>query len=191
MATTTVSFLVPTAQAATKVETLHEMASRIAIEHSIPPEHLFNLIQSESKWNPSAKGDYGCSMGLTQINTCKHDISSTQALDPETNLEWAAKEIEKGNGYWWTSGNCYSFVWLLVPNLPHMAQIIPNEEARVGSVAIFYYKDKETGKQVKHVAYVTSVNSQTVTIREANFEAFKIDTRVVDRSDPHLVGFWG
>lgn len=194
LATSTVSFLVPTAFASsTTVEqppTLHQLAETIAIEHGIPKEWMLNLIDSESDWDPSAIGDNGCSYGLAQINICAHKgVTKAQAKDPAYSLNWTADRLKEGNGWWWTSGNCYSFVLTKIPDLPHMADIQPNSSAKAGSVAIFYYTDKNTGKRVKHIAYVLGTKGG-VTIQGANRIAFVIETITIPMSDPHLVGFW-
>lgn len=188
-ATSTITFAPPIAQAASV--SLPEMAERIALEHGISPVALKNLVKSESSWKPKAVGDKGCSYGLTQINICAHkEVTKKQALDPEWNLEWAANEIEHGRSYQWTSANCYSLVQTQVPNLPKMAAIQPNSPPAPGAVAVFYYKSKQTGAPVKHVAVVKAVKDGAVVIQESNMKPFLIDTRTVPLSDPHLQGFW-
>lgn len=195
LATSTITFAPPIAYAASV--DLPEMATRIAIEHGISPVALKNLANSESTWNPKSRGDFNakkgsyCSYGLTQINICAHpEVTKEQALDPEWNLEWAAEVIESGKGYIYTSGNCYSLVSTKIPNLPRMAAIQPNSPPVPGAVAIFYYRDRQTGKVEKHVAYTKAVKDGAVVIQEANKEPFLIDTRTVSLSDPHLAGFW-
>lgn len=197
LATTTAFFIPQTAFAATlpqpaRLETVQEMATRIAADHHIPEATLTNLVSSESGWNPEAVGDNGCSFGLTQINICAHkNVTKKQALDPNWNLEWAAQQIQDGTEDIYTSCNCYSLVWTLVPNLPHMADILPNtDKARIGEVAIFYYTDRETGEQIKHVAYITARDDNSFTIQEANKTHCLIDSRTIPISDPYLVGFW-
>lgn len=169
---------------------LHDQAIAIATAHAIAPEGLLNLVESESKWNPDAVGDHDCSFGLAQINVCAHpSVTREQALDPDFSLNWTATKIAEGNGWWWVSGNCYSFVLLRVPNLPHMADIQKNTDIpHKGEVAIFYYHDKTTGKMEKHIAYVTATDGYHTTIAEANKEAYVIDSRVIS---PDSVGFAG
>lgn len=196
LATTTVNFLIPTALASSTVveqpPTLHQLAETIALEHDIPTEWLLNLIDSESDWDPNAEGDHGCSWGLAQINTCAHKgVTEAQAKDPAYGLDWTADRLKEGNGWWWTSGNCYSYVSTKIPNLPHMADIVKNTDIpHKGQVAIFYYTDKVTSKPIKHIAYITGTAIDTITIQEANWRAFVIDTRTIPKNDPHLAGYW-
>lgn len=195
LATSSITFAPPIAYAASV--SLPEMATRIALEHHISPTALKNLVKSESSWNPKAKGDFNakkgtyCSYGLAQINICAHPkITKAQALDPEWALDWTAKQIANGNGWWWVSGNCYGLVSTKVPNLPKMAAIQPNSPPVPGSVAIMYYKDRKTLQPEKHVGYVKAVKNGAVVIQEANKDAFVISTRTIPLNDPHLKGFW-
>lgn len=171
--------------------TPQSLISKVAEEVGISSSTLYNLAMSESNLNPNAIGDKGCSVGIVQINLCVHtSISKEQALNPEWALRYAAREILADREDAWSVCNCYSYVWTKKKGLPKMAQIQPNSEAQVGSVAIFYYKDRETGKQVKHVALVTRVTSNSVTVDEANFTKCLTGTRVIPISDPRMVGFW-
>lgn len=173
-------------------ETVEEKIARVSQEHGISTSTLSNLAYSESRMDATAEGDHGCSYGLTQINICVHpEVTREQALDADFNLEWAASRIEEGNAYIYTSCNCYSLVRVKVgSSLPSMAAIQPNSAPQIGGVAIFYYHDNETGKIVKHVAVITAVGVDSVTIFEANYAPCKIGARVIPFSDPHLVGFW-
>lgn len=156
------------------------------------------MVQSESGWDPNAAGDFDkkkgiyCSWGLVQINLCAHaEVTQTKATDPTFALEYAARALEAGTAENdWTSCNCYSLVWTKIGHLPLMSDIQPNAEPLQGSVAIFYYHDRQTGERVKHVAYVTGVARGNVTIQEANKEPCLIDTRVIHVGDPALAGFW-
>ena len=165
-------------------ESVLAMISRIAEEVGISSTTLANLVWSESRNNPEAMGDKGCSYGLTQINLCVHkSITKEQALDPEWSLRYAAKAIQEDKDYQWTACNCYSLVSTKV-KLPRMAQIHPNSSGKVGSVAIFYY-----GK-VKHIAYVTEVSAAGFTVQEANKTRCHIGSRFVKWTDPSLAGFY-
>lgn len=204
LATSSSAFIMPTPVFAQTLSTplqpqsLHEIATTVAQEHGINPQTLFNMVESESEWNPKAEGDKGCSFGLVQINVCANNdpkkkdyATKTQALDPHFALEYAAQHIEDGTEDMWTSCNCYSLVWTKVGNLPHMAAILPNtDKARIGEVAIFQYTDKETGKPIKHVAYIISRTDTDFTVQEANKEHCLIDTRTIPNYDPYLIGFW-
>lgn len=173
-------------------QTLQEVATTIAEKNGADPVALFNMVKSESDWDPTAQGDKGCSWGIVQINICAHKtITKEQALDPNWALNYAAQALASGTDDEWTSCNCYSLVWTKIPNLPHMADILPNtDKARVGEVAIFQYTDKETGEPIKHVAYVTSRDERSFTVQEANKEHCLIDTRTIPNSDAYLIGFW-
>lgn len=176
---------------------LKDLATKAALKHHIATSTLFNLVHSESRWDPDSPGDWNaekgryCSWGLTQQNICAHpEITKEQATDPAWALDKAAGDIEDGLDYIYTSCNCYSLVWTRKHALPRMIDIEPNSKARVGAVAIFYYLDRETGLWVKHIAYVLEVHGTSITIIEANKDHCKVDTRVVPMSDPHLAGFW-
>lgn len=195
IATTTTAFFTPSTALAAYMppaETLQERGTRIALDHHISTSTLFNLVDSESTWDPNASGDHGCSWGLTQQNICAHPgITKEQALDPEWALNKAATDIEKGMDYIYSSCNCYSLVSTKIKNLPHMADIQTNTTVpHKGQVAIFYYREKGTGKIIKHIAYVTNVSGGDITIQEANKIHCLVDTRVIHLSDTNLVGFW-
>lgn len=81
--------------------------------------------------------------------------------------------------------NCYLFVQSKVKNLPNQAKIVPNSPMKVGSVAIFDYKD------TPHLGLVTAVYSDgDFEVWESNFHHGKIDRRMVNITDSHLLGFW-
>lgn len=160
------------------------MATNVALEAKVDPAVLLNMVQSESKWNPDAVGDHGCSFGLVQINTCANeDVSKEEALDPEFSLTYAAKAISRGDEWLWTSCNCYSYVSIR-KNLPKMVQIVPNTtHPHVGDVAIFNYRG------VKHIAYIVGTKNG-ITVVEANKTHCKTGTRTISPSDPYITGFW-
>lgn len=154
---------------------------------------LFNVAFSESNLNPDPKGDNdgGLAAGLVQIHYDTWHITREQALDPEFSLRFLAKRLKAGDAWkYWTSLNCYTYVSHLV-SLPRMAEITVNTNVpHKGQVAIFWYKDKNTGAREKHVAYVSGVSGSTFTVKEANFTGGLIGTRVININDPHLAGFW-
>lgn len=116
---------------------------------------------------------------------------SEAQLDPDFPLESVAKHLKAGDAWkYWESLNCYKFVKDHIPSLPRMAEIQPNSRPKVGGVAIFWYTDKTTGEWEKHVAIETAVKGSHITIKEANFKAGVIGTRVIHTSDPHYVGTW-
>lgn len=179
-------------QATTQNTSLTDLALSIANKKGIKPSTLENLINSESSWNPNAKGDHGCSYGLAQINICAHpEIDKEDALDPIFAMTFAAKAIANDTDSMFSSCNCYSFVQAnYIKNLPHMADIQPNATPKPGNVAIFYYTDKETGGTVKHIAYIKSVSNGQITISEANKIRCLVDQRTIPTNDPFLAGFW-
>lgn len=169
----------------TASESIESIIGRVSHETGVSSSTLYNLSKSESTLNPDAIGDHGCSYGLTQINICAHKgLTKEEALDPETNLTWAANRIAEGNLSWWTAGNCYSYILTILGRLPHMAQILPNTGIKVGSVAVFNYSG------VKHIAYVSSVNTDSFTVKEANYKPGVIGIREVSIDDRSLEGFW-
>lgn len=196
LATSTISFVVPTAHASftpSPSTTVQELAANVALQHGISLSTLSNLVSSESGWKVILPvTDHGCTYGLVQINTCAHpDVTQAEAEDPIFALNYAATAIEKGEEDEWTSCNCYSLVSTKIRDLPHMADIQPNSYApHVGDVAIFYYKDIETGRMIKHIAYITSVGDGTFKVLESNKVHCLVDTRTIDGKDIYLAGFW-
>ncbi len=177
-------------QATNANTTLHDLEVDIATKYQVNPKTLANLVESESEWNPNAVGDHGCSLGLVQINTCARKVNKVDALDPTFALIYAAKALANGTEDAWSSCNCYGYVSTLT-DLPHMAAIVPQSfTPKPGSVAVFYYHDKETGVLIKHIAYVRSVADGNVTILEANKTHCLVDTRTIPMTDPALAGFW-
>lgn len=177
------STYIPVAEAKAPEPTLQEVAQEIAREYEISTSTLFNLVHSESRWDPNASsttGDYG----LVQINPKYHNVTIEQALDPVFALKFAAKRIKSGQEYQWTACNCFSLVKTKIKNLPRMADIYPNSVPDVGKVAIFYYGS------VKHVAYITKITGTGFWVLEANYEPCLIEKRFVSYADRALVGYW-
>lgn len=163
--------------------TLQDQAIIIAEEYGISTTTLFNLIASESNWNPKAvskTGDYG----LVQINLASHsDITKEQALDPIFSLQWAAQHIKEGQESIWVACNSWSFVKVQIPSLPPMAGIQPRDGPTKGSVAIFDYHG------LKYVAYVTDLGGDSFGVLEADYKPCVIGSRRVSWDDPTLSGF--
>lgn len=144
---------------------------------------LFNLIESESEWNPDAVN--GNDRGLVQINSVYHpEVSDKQAFDPEFAINFAAKAIRDGTESQWVVCNCHQYVKTLVPKLPKMSFIVPNTSPHVGAVAIFKY-----GK-VYHYAYVTSLKKDGFNAKQSNMTPCLTDTHFFYWDDPHLLGFY-
>jgi hypothetical protein len=172
--------------AITPPETLEEKADRYALKYEIATSTLRNLVYYESRWNPNAIGDHGCSHGLVQINLCAHkSVTKEQATDPDFALDFAASHIAKGEEYMWTPCNCFGLVKTKLGDaLPRMADIQPNSEPSVGAVAVYDYNG------LKHVAYVTNPQPDGFWEFGANLTPCKIESRFVRYDDPHLLGFF-
>lgn len=147
------------------------------------------MVESESEGNPNAVGDHGCSFGLVQINTCAHpDVTKKEAKDPLFALNYAAKAIANDTAYQWTSCSCAKYAYVSIDGVPlkDADEFVPNSyEPVVGGLALFHYKSGES-----HVAVITAINGTSLTVKEANYHPCLIDKRVVDMSDPSLIGFW-
>jgi hypothetical protein len=164
------------------VESLEEMADRIAIEHKIATSTLRNLVWSESRWD--IKADNGFDRGLVQINRKSWpDITDEMAFDPEFSLNWAAEKVASGEEYRFVVCSCWALVKTKIPTLPRMKDIVPNSEIQVGSVAVFQYP-------IKHVAYVKEVYDTYFIVTESNYTPCLYQDRRVENVDKSLVGFW-
>ena len=168
-------------------ESLQELATQIAGKYGVPATTLFNLIESESDWNPDAYNERSRDRGLAQISEIYHpEVSDEEAFDPEFALNFAAKTLAEGSEYQqYVVCNCYSLVKTKIRGLPKMVSIIPNTpEPIAGMVAVFDYSG------TKHIAYITGVDTTGIEIFEANYEPCKVSSRFVSYDDPHLLGYW-
>lgn len=171
-------------------ETLPEMAERIALEHEVSTSTLADLVWSESRWDPDAS-NAGGDRGLVQINKWSHpEVSDAQAYNPEFALNFAASSIAAGTEEQFVVCNCYAYLKTRLKELPRMADIVPNGTPKIGSVAVFFYRDKQTGKRVKHVALIEKMSDSGFMVAESNFTKCLFDRRFIDWNDPHLIGFW-
>ncbi len=174
-------------------ETLPEMSDRIAGEWGVATATLRNLVWSESRWDPNAVSSTG-DCGLVQINP---DLNPSQeyvpcetAKDPAYALNFAAQWVAAGKEDEWVVCNCYLYLKTRIRGLPLMRDIVPNSTPKVGAVAIFEYKDKQTGARVKHVAIIEKFSATGFAVAESNFTRCLWDRRTIDWGDPHIVGFW-
>ncbi len=165
------------------VEPLQQKAEKLAGEYKIDKQVLFNLIDSESKWDPTA--DNGSDRGLVQINRKSWpEVNESQAFDPDFSIRFAAEKISKNQQSLWTVCNCYSYAKVLLGKIPKMSELIPNTTIpRIGSIAVFYYN------KVKHIAVITKVTEEGVWVKEANYEPCKTGSRLVKWGDKALAGF--
>ena len=172
--------------------TLQEHAQRVAEEWDISTTTLFNLIESESEWNPEAIGDDGKARGLVQIHKDYFPtVSDEEAFDVDFSLNFAAQAIKEGWEWKWSVCNCYAMVKTLIPQLPAMKDVRPNwSEPAVGGVVILYYTSNQTGEIIKHIAYITKVTSTGFYVFEGNFKPCLVGTRFIHKNDPHIVDYW-
>lgn len=163
------------------------MATRIAKEKRMATTTLFNLITSESHWNPDAVN--GRDRGIVQINS-KYwpDVSDEEAFDPEFSINFAADAIKADKQFHWVSCNCVAFVRTMGVHFPRLVDAkdldTNSKVPTVGGVIKMVYNG------IYHLAYITSVEEDGIHIREANFSPCVIGRRVIDFSDLHIVGFY-
>lgn len=81
--------------------------------------------------------------------------------------------------------NCYLYLKNRIDNLPRMADVNPNSEITVGSVAVFMYPNG-----VKHVALVDQIWDGEFVVTETNYKNCKYGKRIVKDGDKSLLGFW-
>lgn len=169
------------------VESLPDMADRIALSYGVATGTLRNLVYSESRWNPNAEsktGDCGLVQINTEVNPSGKGVPCAQAKDPAYALDFAARYMQVGQADQWVACNCYLLVEAKIGRLPLMADILPNTTPHVGAVAIFQYG------ALKHIALVTAISDDGFTVLESNIKPCLIAPRVIRWSDPHLRGFW-
>ena len=146
---------------------------------------------SESSLNTNAisnTGDYG----IVQINLEQPPILEKgqeliikeQALDPEFALNFAAKAITLDKQSAWVVCNCFSFVKTKIRNIPQMDDIKPNSVPTVGGIVIMNYRG------VKHIAYIEKILENGVLVFESNYRPCSLGKRVIEWTDPSLIGYW-
>jgi hypothetical protein len=75
-----------------------------AIAHGINPTLALWIVQHESSFDPTRKGDDGNSRGLWQISSIYHpEVSDACAFDPSCSTQWSLAWIAKGNVMQWSS----------------------------------------------------------------------------------------
>lgn len=86
--------------------------------------------------------------------------------------------------------SCVSYLRTYIPSTPRVDAIwfkdFPKVTPAVGRVAVFYYPT--SGEY--HVAYISSIQGDGFTVKEANYHHCQEDTRFVSWQDSHIVGFW-
>lgn len=181
--------MVPLPPIEIKLETLEEKADRIAIAHGVSTTTLRNLVWSESRWNPNARGDEGNSYGLVQIHLPDNPgITEAEATDPEFALTFAAEKLAAGEEWRWTVCSCVKSVRAVLPQLPKgdAKDFIPNSPPTVGGIVIYKYPN---GKY--HVAALRSFAKDGSGYYESgsNLEPCLSYERFVAWDNPYLVGF--
>ena len=173
-------------------ETIEAQITRIAKDAGISSTTLYNLVESESQFNPlatSSSGDYG----IVQINLeqppilekNQPPITKEQVFDTEWSLRFAAKAIAMGKQDAWTACNCYAQARAILGSLPKMADIKPNSTPRKNGLIIFNYSG------VKHIAVITGFSKTgNALVREANLKPCLTGSREVFLNDPAIIGFW-
>lgn len=177
-----------------QVTSVEPLISSIAEEMGVSSTTMYNVALSESGLQADPKGhnDGGLACGVVQVHADVWHMDCQDLIDhPEVGLRFLAKHLKMGDAWkYWTSLNCYTYLSHLV-DVPKMAQIqVDTTIPHTGEVAIFWYRDKSTKELEKHVAYVSSVQNNTFTVKEANFKGGLIGERVIPKSDPYLSGFY-
>lgn len=189
-ATYTKEAVLPTAHASEVIEpeTIEQKIDRIALAHGIATTTLYNLVQSESNFDPNA--DNGEDRGIAQINRKSFpEITDEQAFDPEFSLNFAAQKISEGKDYLWTVCSCVQLVKSLGVNIKGNADdIFPTDTVipHAKGVVILKYWNPDR----HHVAYIESVEKDGLHIIEGNFERCKITRRVIPLNDIHIMGYY-
>lgn len=89
----------------TNREQIDDTIYRMASKYSVSPKILSAVIFCESSFNQRAIGDSGMSRGLSQIHSDYHpSVTDEMAFDITFAVEFLAKNVSEGRGYWWT---CY------------------------------------------------------------------------------------
>lgn len=166
-------------------ETLQHMAERIAIEYKIASSTLFNLVGSESNWDPSTTSPDGQDRGLVQINRpANPTISDEQAFDPEFSLRFAASKLAIGDEWRWTVCSCVRYARVLGVQIPigtSAWDLLPNTSPAVGKLVLI---------NGNHVAVISKITEAGFWIKEANYTACKTGTRFIKWNDKSIRGFW-
>lgn len=88
--------------------------------------------------------------------------------------------------------NCWEFVKTQVPNLPSMAEIVPNSDAKNGTVVIMEYQKPD--RVIPHVAFKVGVfENGSIMIGECNmWHLYKTGCgyRVIPPDYKNLIGFY-
>lgn len=168
-------------------ETLEQKIDRIASEYNISPKTLYNLVKSESNFNPKARGTSG-EVGLVQIMP-SWGFTVEQMEDPDFALTFAAKKISEGKEWMWTVCSCKSYVKARGAKMPKgdANDIFPNTELpRVGGVVILKYWNPDR----HHLAYIEKITSEGLHIAESNYTRCLVSRRIIPLESKNIMGYW-
>lgn len=80
--------------------------------------------------------------------------------------------------------NCWAYLKEIYPTLPNTKEIHANLQKNTAEVAVFSYDG------LNHYAHVVSVGTSTFSVEETNFKKCTKGSRIVQLSDPRLLGFY-
>ena len=163
---------------------LEEHSNLIAEEYSIATSTLWNLVMEESSGGQFREGDGGDACGVVHINKNYYPEEYKRCNDDDFVLRFAAKLIQDGEEYKFSSCSCVQYVRIFT-KLPrgNASDLQPNSPPRVGAVAIYKYGD------VSHVGYIQEIKDGGWIERGSNITPCQSYTRFV-KADPNLIGFW-
>lgn len=166
-------------------------AGEVADQYQIDRKAFFNMITSESQWDPSARSKTG-DVGLVQINLASHPtITENQAIDVEFSLEWAAARFAEGKEWQlWTVCSCIQYARALGVDLPRVSatELEPNttlSELKENDLVLFKYSNGQ-----RHVGVFWGYKDGKLHVRQSNFEPCKAEAWLLDPADPSILGFW-
>lgn len=162
---------------------LKEQVFALAEEYGVSTSTVDALIACESGWDPDKVGPTG-DIGLWQISP--YYWPQVNATNPLEASKWALGRIKNGNISDWVCSNCYLYIKAyFYPNLPKMADIVPNTTPHIGAVVILDYNG------VKHIAYISGFSEDgNLIVKEANYLKPNISSRILKLNDSHIQGFW-
>lgn len=169
-------------------ESLEEKIARIASNHKIEYQTLYNLVESESQLGQQRVGDNGKSCGVVHFHQDFYPEEFSRCDDDEYILNRAAEMLANGEDWKFTPCSCVSFAKAMGAKLPKGSanDLFPNtsEFPRVGGVLILKYWNPDR----HHVAYIEAIKEDGYHIVEGNFERCKITKRVIPFNSKNIMG---
>ena len=84
-------------------EAIRERIDFYANKYGVSAEVMDKVVNCESGYNPTARGDRGLARGLAQIRSDYHPtVTDEQAFDVDFPLDFLAENLAKGRGHLWT-----------------------------------------------------------------------------------------